>query len=91
MCPTVSSIPKVSLHHVKYQNLKSCPTGHELLRGSEIETTYLGSIPMTVKQPGGKLDGSMVSLMNLLGNKYNFDYTTERGRTPNELIANVSR
>ena len=88
MCPTVAKRPKVS--RVIDCCLKSCPIGSNQLRGSEIETRYFGAMPKILNRPGKSLEGSVVSLMNLLGKKYGFKYSAVPSGTPNTLIANVS-
>ena len=88
MCPTVSKKPQLS--QARDCCPRSCHTGLRELEGSEIKTTHFGAMPKTVNPPGKKLEGSVVSLMDLLGKKYGFDYTTVPSKTPNRLIANVS-
>ena len=88
LCPTIAKKPKkqrwTDCCHT------SCPVGSSQLSGSEIETTYFGGMPKILNRPGKSLEGSVVYLMNLLGKKYDFKYSTVPSRTPNTLIANVS-
>lgn len=72
-------------------SIKSCPIGSRLLKGSEIETTYFGAMPMTVKvkRQRKSVEGTAVSLMNVLGGKYDFRYSTMPSRAPNTLIEKV--
>ena len=68
---------------------EGCPIGSRLLTGSEIETTYFGAMPMTLKRQGKSVVGTAVSLMNVLGGKYDFSYSTKPSRAPNTLIEKV--
>ena len=83
MCPTFARRTTMNSYR------GSCPSGSRLLKGSEIETTYFGAMPMTLKRQGKSVVGTAMSLMNVLSRKYDFTYSTQPSRAPNTLIENV--
>ena len=87
MCPAFAKRPTEL--YVIDDSIKSCPIGSRLLKGSEIETTYFGAMPMTLKRQGKSVEGTAVSLMNVLSGKYDFRYSTKPSRAPNTLIEKV--
>ena len=87
MCPAFAKRSTES-YVIDYSS-EGCPIGSRLLKGSEIETTYFGAMPMTLKRQGKSVVGTAMSLMSVLGGKYDFSYSTKPSRAPNTLIEKV--
>ena len=69
-------------------NVKGCPSGHKVLTDAYISMSHIGALPKIVK--GKELRGSAFSLMDLLGKRYNFHYTSTRARSFSGMVKNVS-
>ena len=88
LCPSISKKPRIS--HILELNVsvKSCPSGHEVLTDAFISMSHVGALPKVVK--GKELRGSVFSLMDLLGKRFNFQYTSAGARGFSGMVMNVS-
>ena len=87
-CPTINRKPRISNMITVNRQVRGCSSGAELLSGSDLSVTHVGSFPKIIKGKG--LTGSAFSFMNLMGRRYGFKYTSTPAKNIPGAVQNVS-
>ena len=87
-CPSVSKKLRFSRMIPLNTQVRGCPNGRELLSGSDLSVTHVGSFPKTVK--GKNQIGSAFSFVDLMSKKYEFKYTSIQAKNIPGAVENVS-
>ena len=88
-CPNIDKKPRYSRMITLNTQVRGCPNGRELLSGSDLSVTHVGSFPKIVK--GKNQIGSAFSFVELMSKRYDFKYTSIQAKNIPGAVENVSK